>query len=63
MRVTFIATPPPPLPLPTHQIDDPFSEMKIGVIARTVFRNIHKSGKVHKDEIENAGRGILKENI
>ncbi|MFI3219900.1 MAG: hypothetical protein QX189_12385 [Methylococcales bacterium] len=33
-------------------IDDPLPEMKIGVIARTVFRNVLESGKVPKDEIE-----------
>lgn len=38
--------------LPTTITDDPFSEMKIGVIARTVFCNILKSGKVPEDEIE-----------
>ena len=38
--------------LPTTITDDPFSEMKIGVIARTVFSNVLESGKVPKDEIE-----------
>ena len=32
--------------------DEPLLEIKIGVIARTVFRNVLKSGKVPKDEIE-----------
>ena len=32
--------------------DDLFPEMKIGVIVRTVFRNILESGKVPNDEIE-----------
>lgn len=38
-----------PLPFNTG---DPLSEMKIGVIVRTVFRNILESGNVPKDEIE-----------
>jgi hypothetical protein len=38
--------------LPSIITDDPFSEMKIGVIAKTVFRNILESGKIPEDEIE-----------
>jgi hypothetical protein len=41
----------PITPLPFNT-DDPLSEMKIGVIVRTVFRNILESGNVPKDEIE-----------
>lgn len=44
--------PKPIIKLPTTIADDPFSEMKIGVIARTVFRNILESGKVPENEIE-----------
>ncbi len=48
---SFVVQPPHPLITPPP-IDDPLSEMKIGVIARTVFRNILESGKVPQDEIE-----------
>lgn len=42
------------VPLPNNPIDDSdlFSEMKIGVIVRTVFRNALEIGKVPKDVIE-----------
>jgi hypothetical protein len=37
---------------PPESIDDPLPKMKIGVIARTVFRNVLESGKVSENEIE-----------